>query len=139
MRALIIILFLAFTIQARAGDSETYSLASKAQGKVFTFKFTREQLLKTPVWKLQDDFPPLSPRKAEKAATAKFQKLIKNAKDWNCDGIALENPFMDEGNRWIYLVVFSPPIALNFVESDSIQIIVLMDGTVVEPIVTDAK
>jgi hypothetical protein len=134
MRALIIIIFFAFAIHARAGES--YSITSNVQSKEYKCEIAREQLLKTPVWSPKADFPPLSPRKAEEAATARFRKLLKDTKGWRCSDITLDHPFEDE--HWIYIVLFAPSEP-HIGADDSLQIIVLMDGNVVEPKVIDAK
>lgn len=136
MRTIITIIIFLLTIHARAELVVSHSLYSYAEGKKFDFEVTREQLMKAPVWKLQDDSPPLSPRKAEKAATTKFRKLLKDSKGWERDRISLED--MGDGVHWIYVIEFShhgnydglPP---------SLKIIVLMDGTIIEPKITDRK
>jgi hypothetical protein len=129
MRTIIGIFFLIVAVHLRAEPVFSLTLSSYAEGKRFDFEVTREQLLKTTAWKAEDDFPPLSPRKAEKLATIKFGKLIKNTKGWERERISLQT--IGDNERWFYVVEFShhgsdgpPPY---------FKIIVLMDGTVIEP------
>ena len=140
MRALIFIILLAFVTQALASETESYAISSLAHGKELECKITREQLSKTPIWRTQDEFPPLSPRKAEKAATTRFHQLFTDLKHFKCMDIILEKPFFGDGydGHWIYLVQFVPE-EFEIGTNDRIQIMVLMDGTVIDPKPTDAK
>jgi hypothetical protein len=130
MRTFVIVIFMAFAIHIRADVVESYYVGGLAGGKEFNSKITRGQLLKTPIWRLQDNEPPLSPRQADKLATAKFHELLKDTTLYQRDSISLED--MGDGLHWIYVVAFyyhgplvGPPPYL--------QIMVLMDGTVVKP------
>ncbi|HEY1661017.1 MAG TPA: hypothetical protein VGI03_01240 [Verrucomicrobiae bacterium] len=121
-------------------EGESFSKTTQAQGKQFTSEVTWGQLMKTPVWSSKDNFPAISPRQAEKAATAKFRKFLKYVKSWDgwkCTDITLDNPYEDE--HWDYIVVFGPVDPDRGDLNDSIVIVVLMDGTVIEPSITDVK
>jgi hypothetical protein len=136
MRTIISIIILAFAIQVRADLVQSYSLLSYVAGKRFTSTVTRDQLLKSPAWSLQDDLPPLSPRKADRLATAKFHELLKDTKDWRRDRISLED--MGDGIHWIYVVEFGYHGDIGGLMIPY-KILILMDGTVVEPKVSDEK
>lgn len=129
MRTIITIIFFAIAIQVRAELVQSYSLVSYVAGERFTSTVTREQLLKTPVWRLQDDSPALSARKADELATAKFHQLLQERKDWRRDRISLED--MGDGLHWIYVVEFDYHGQLDGF-AVPYRIVVLMDGTVVE-------
>jgi hypothetical protein len=133
MHTLIAILFVALATHVEADLIQSYSVPSLIGGKEFNSDVTREQLLKTPVWRLQDDLPPLSPRKADKLATAEFQKLVKDPTDFRRRSISLLD--MGDHIHWIYVVEFVWNGAF-IGPGPSIQIIVLIDGTVIEPKVT---
>jgi len=136
MRSLIVILIFTLAIQARAVQMDTVSLHVRIKDKEFSTIVTREQVSKTPAWNLRDDFPPLSPRKAERAAITKFHQLLKGSDDWERKRITLES--IGDETHWYYVVEFAP-IEPQLGPRTSLEIIVLMDGTVVDPKVEDAK
>jgi len=92
---------------------------------------TREQVLAAPVWRADRGHPPLAARTAERLATSMFRKLPGNGLAPDRSEIRL----VDTGNglHWFYVVRFtdlhSPVTGLPF----SADIVVLMDGTVIEP------
>ena len=137
MRTIISIILLAFAVQVKAELVASYSLLSfiaKPSGKSFTSTVTREQLLKAPVWRSQDDSPPLPPRTADQLATAKFHELLKDRTNWRRDRISLED--MGDGIHWIYVVEFDYHGSLLGL-AIPYRIMILMDGTVVEPKASD--
>lgn len=136
-RTLVVLLFIAFAIHTRADlvkDYSVYSLIGNPPGR--ESRVTREQLLKTPVWRVQDDSPPLSPRQADDLATARFQKLVKDVtlskdtKFFMRDSISLVD--MGDNLHWVYVVSFKWTGAV-FGPPPQVRIMVLMDGTVIEP------
>jgi hypothetical protein len=139
MRAVFAITFLICSICVRAQIVETSEYVSRAEGKVFHSTVSREQLLKTPVWRIEDDHPPLSPRAAERAAKKEFEKWIKNTTQWTENHITLDN-LDDTGDKihWVYLVHYRR-FANRVEDVQYFTVIALMDGTVVEPTVSDAK
>jgi hypothetical protein len=130
LRTFLAITLFIFTVSANAGLIGSFSFVSNPEGEPIEFDITSEQFLKTPIWKVQDDSPPLSPRKADKAATAMFHKLIKNTAGWERESINLKS--MGDGVHWVYEVVFSP-VQLKLGVPPTLHIFVLMDGAVVEP------
>ena len=129
---LAVLLCVATTVQADVFSS--YSLSSYVSGKRFNFEITREQVLKTPVWKADVDSPPLAPRKAEQLATEKFRKLITDTEDWKRESITLEDT--GDGLHWIYIVAFTKVGAYAGLPP-YLRVIVLMDGNVIEPNVSE--
>jgi hypothetical protein len=136
MRTILTIFVLAFAVQARAVLMDSIDTQVLIGDKVFKTTVTREQIAKTPAWDAHSDFPPLSPRKAEQLATTEFHKLLKDKTDWERKKISLEP--VGDGAHWFYLVEFAPNEPQLGVQA-SLEIVVLMDGKVVEPEVTDAK
>jgi hypothetical protein len=103
----------------------------------FMSRVTRDQLARTPAWDPTNEFPPLSPRKAEDSARAMLKKVL-GERRWIRPDITLK-PFdvtADDGDhreiRWLYVLHFgllSDPGG----DSGAFNIIVLMDGTAIEP------
>jgi hypothetical protein len=104
----------------------------------FMSRITREQLARTPAWKEDSEFPPLSPRKAQELAQAMVRKLA-GERRWGQPDISLK-PFdvtTDDGNhrevRWLYVLHFGLLSDTDNSQAGSFNIIVLLDGTVMEP------
>jgi|GEM_PF-5562029 len=104
----------------------------------FMSRITREQLARTPAWDPASEFPPLSPRKAEEASRAMLKKLL-GERRWSRPDITLK-PFdvtADDGDnreiRWIYVLHFGLLSDMDNNQAGSLNIIVLMDGTAMEP------
>jgi hypothetical protein len=125
-----------FAAALHADVFSSYMLSSYTVGKRFDFEVTGERVLKTPAWKADADAPPLPPRKADQLATAKFRQLIPDAKNWKRERIALEDA--GDGLHWIYIVEFRQSGTFNGVPP-FLKVIVLMDGTVVEPRIREHK
>ena len=109
---------------------------SYANGKKFHFQVTAERVLKAPVWKSDDVSPPLAARKADELATAKFRQLIPDWDTWKRERIVLED--LGDGLHWIYVVEFMQTSSSK-VKPPFLNVIVLMDGTVVEPRIQEDK
>ena len=136
MRGLFVIVFLICSICVRAQVVEIHEYESHAEGKKYNYEVFREQLLKTPAWHIDDDRPPLSPRAAERAAKKEFEKRIKDTTHWTEDRIILVD--MGDKIHWIYLVQYRR-FAERVEDAQLLRIVVLMDGTVVEPKISDDK
>jgi len=138
MRTIISILLVLFAVPVRGDSAQSYSMRSfeDMDGKSFISEVTKEQLIEAPAWRSQDDFPPLSPRKADQLATAKFNELLEDRKDWRRDSISLNE--IGDGSHWIYVVEFNYHGDLGGLVLPY-RIIVLMDGTVVEPKFSEDK
>lgn len=100
----------------------------------FESTLTRDQLAKTPAWKEESEYPPLSPRKAEETALAMLQKIA-GQRHWLQPDISLRAFDVGRGSRdirWIYVLHFRYVGVMGF-EGGFHNIIVLMDGTAIEP------
>ena len=104
----------------------------------FMSRVVREQLARTPVWKEDSEFPPLSPRKAQDLAQMMLRKVA-GERHWAQPDIYLK-PFdvtSDDGDhrevRWLYVFHFGLLSNRDNNQAGSFNIIVLMDGTVMEP------
>lgn len=109
----------------------------------FISTFTRDQLAQTPAWPQEREHPPLAPRKAEDLALAMLRKIA-GERRWTQPDISLRAFDVTQGGsgqreiRWIYVLQFRLMGTMDF-ESGSVNIIVFMDGTVIEPRRVDEK
>jgi len=146
MRILVFLVLSALAFRLPAADSpaplmdNAWSIGSDLQtsGPVqFMSRITRDQLARTPAWDPASEFPPLSPKKAEEASRAMLEKIL-GGRRWTRPDFSLK-PFdvaTDDGGhreiRWLYVLHFgllSDPGG----DSGAFNIIVLMDGTAMEP------
>lgn len=154
MRRILVLLFLMLcfcvVITAQKSDViEGYSSQywSYVDGKKYNFKVTKELLEKTPSWKENDENPPLSVKKAISAATEQLSKFIK-IENWDFQKATLEKTNVT--GKWLYLIEFSedqmkanPPKKSGIYEYiggvKTFRIVVLMDGSTIEPKIEDMK
>lgn len=111
----------------------TFSSYDFSQGKRYDFEVYEDDLALTPSWRADEEFPPLSPRKAEASARGQLKKLIEQSERWTRGGIALEQ--MSGGDKWVYIVYFSgfhPPGVIDGMVPQ-MRLVVLMNGRVIEP------
>lgn len=93
-----------------------------------------EVISKTPAWSPTDPNPPISARRAWHLADATRAKILPNNQHfvWELDSLQLKR---DSGDRWYWLVVFlEEPQFASDGPPGYLQLMVLMDGTVPEPI-----
>jgi hypothetical protein len=128
---LIAVLFVATCVRAELIVSYSLSSYDSSAGKRFDFEVTREQLLRAPPWAADQDSPPLSPRRAERLAATKLHELVSNRNAWERKQIILEN--MGDGVHWIYIVEYSRVGEILGGLSLPFRVVILMDGTVIEP------
>jgi hypothetical protein len=147
MRVICLFILLVLAIRLPAADAPApmmdgaWSIGSELLNPVsvqFMSRITREQLARTPVWKEDSEFPPLSPRKAADLAQPLLRKLA-GGRRWGQPDISLK-PFdvtADEGNhrevRWLYVLHFGLLSDMDNNQAGAFNLIVLMDGTVLEP------
>jgi hypothetical protein len=99
---------------------------------------THDQLAKTPTWQEGSEYPPLSPRKAEEIALKMLLKIA-GERHWTQPDISLRAFDVTQGGsshreiRWFYVLHFSLSLPMMDFETGSLNIIVLMDGTAIEP------
>ncbi len=102
-----------------------------AEGKRFEFSIRLAELRRAPKWSEEDENPPLSIRRAEKIAKGKLKALLVDPENWTRDDIVLKQSGL--GDRWFYVVEFTKPVEGDN-ELQRMRVVVLMDGTVPEPI-----
>ena len=137
MRLLAIAILTLVTATAVARELfEHYSVYGRANGRSYAFTASKSALAKTPVWDRQSEHPPLSPRRAEEIARRQLREFVPNGNDWLLQGVTL-SPVGDD-LHWVYTVTFMPPLPENVAQTggDEMQLLVLLDGSVVKPEVT---
>jgi hypothetical protein len=117
-----------------AGLVDSYSASGKMDDKHYEFKVSQADILRTPIWKPDADFPPLSARKAQEIARREMQALLGSRKEqWMLRETTIAD--MGDGMHFVYVVQFEPPLGVSCIGCEFIRILVLMDGTVPKPIV----
>jgi hypothetical protein len=106
---------------------------SKAFGVAYVSSIPSDVLEKTPAWSDKDENPPLSARKALGMTEEVVKRMIKTPDDWKVklEGLTL----CREGSRWYWHAQFVwHPKAGGFSGvPPHLDVIVLMDGRVIEP------
>lgn len=108
----------------------------------FTSSISRDELIKTPAWPLWSAYPPLSAGKAERLALGTLAKVM-GKQNWMTPDISLQAFDVTRGGgrrdiRWIYVLHFTLLGVTDF-EGGHANIVVLMDGTVIQPRMVDGK
>jgi hypothetical protein len=133
MRAFVLLVVAA--VPGFGGLVDSYSASGKIGDKQYEFKVSQTDILRTPIWKSDADFPPLSARKAQEIARRRMQKLLGSGKEpW----VLRETTVADlgDGAHFVYVIQFEPPLGEHSVlGSDFMRVLVLMDGTVPKVIV----
>ena len=101
-----------------------------------SFEVSKDALAKSPSWGRNDEYPPLSPRKALAAAEDLLGRLEPNPNEWLMKSVGLE-PIKDVKDAWIYVVIYrhnkSNP---NY---GGLRILILMNGQPIIPRITSLK
>jgi hypothetical protein len=120
------------------------SYSSYAFGKKYDFQITPEMLAKSS-WDGKTDSPPLPVGKAIRLANALKNKLVKDSKDfkWHLISATLNNNWLsgsDAGTKWWWSINYEAHVQMGMSTGipDHLMVTVLMDGTVVEPKITNA-
>jgi hypothetical protein len=135
MRALAIAVLVGVSGSACATLFESYSAIGKMDNRHYEFKVSRADILRTPVWASDADFPPLSARKAQEIARREMQVLLPSGKQqWELRETTIAD--MGDGMHFVYVIQFEPPSdGQGCIGCEFMRILLLMDGTVPKPIV----
>jgi hypothetical protein len=113
------------TVGVVDGDEIRTLSLPEFEGALYFFQTAQSALAKTPRWRPQAEFPPLSPRKAEAAALQRAQQIRPDVRKWRRESISLHES--GDGD-WYYLVTFwRGDIAIAGLPY-FLQVPVLMDG-----------
>jgi hypothetical protein len=114
---------------------------SHAFGKTYTSRANPEAVNQTPTWDEAEESPPVSPRRAIKLAGKMLRSTAKAPDGWKWE--ATNQRLFVRGNLCLWHVMYQAvpiePEAGLLPPFHEITLIVLMDGTVVKPVVADEK
>lgn len=133
----LIIAVAAFATFAIAAHAEI-SHSSNAFAKRYTIKISDEILEKSPSWNDDAENPPLSARKAISLANEMKDSLVKDSDEfkWKLQSTSLQPT---DGDKWYWLVRYEAKFQGGGSTGvpNHLRLAVLMDGTVIKPIVSD--
>lgn len=114
----------------------TVQVAGMSGSTVWLTTVTPDRLARTPEWKDGDKDPPFSPLKALNLAEAKRKELVKDSDDWVWE-LSTTSTTRIKGDRWYYEVHFHAEFqgGASTGSPPGLVLIVLMDGTIPEPVV----
>lgn len=135
MKTALFILLMSFSV-AFCDDDFLGTRSNRFKDHSYDFDLTKSALAKAPHWQKDDEFPPLSPKKAQEIALVLAKSLRPEVTNWNLDRISLE-PIGD--TDWIYLVIFQDFSGPIFGVPWELQIPVYLDGSTVVPKVKPLK
>jgi len=107
MRPLTFALLVGFSNAAIASLFGGYSVSGHMNQKHYEFKVSEADILRTPVWSRDADFPPLPARKAQDIARRKMEELLGTDKEpW----VLRETTIADMGDdmHFVYVIQFEP-------------------------------
>jgi hypothetical protein len=112
---------------------------SYTSGKQYVVEVSREALEKSPAWKDDDENPPLSARRAIRLANAMKGSLVKDSDDykWQFETAALTS----DSGKWYWVIRYEAHFQRGVSSGPRafLRIVVLMDGTVIKPVIHDFK
>jgi hypothetical protein len=113
---------------------------TEAFGKKVTVKVTEKMVRQAPAWPDNSDSPPIPPRQALRVAEKLADRLVGNTQGYERkldDGVCL----LPTDGGWVWCIRFAwyPKDAMTTGLPNSIVVIVLMDGTTVQPTVEEIE
>lgn len=125
---------LTFLLLSHQEISPVAGFSSYVANQRFEFIVSRAALSASPRWRGAEAFPPLSPRAAISAARQQLEALVADPERWRLETVSLVP--LGEDDEWVYLVEFEePPPRPDGGIHGSLEIVVLMDGNAVSPLV----
>lgn len=122
---------------ANAGD---VVYCSYAFGKKYEVTLSKDAVERTPVWRDDAENPPLSARKAIKLADALRTKLVQDGKKYKWKRKSAAIQFLPASNQCVWEVDYEPEFQIDFSGiPPELHLFVLMDGTVVQPVISDYR
>ena len=120
-------------------DVDVRTYPSYAFGKTYTSIVKEDALMKCPAWLETAENPPVSVRKAMRLADAKRQQLVHDTKSckWRRESVSLEFVDVEPSKRFYWHIHYQGHDSHALTgPGDELDLFVLMDGKVVEPIVS---
>lgn len=114
---------------AAAGGTIAYS---RVGGKDYAAIITKKALSRSPEWRQEDENPPISARKAMKLAAKKKDLFFGDeSKEWRFESVSLTKLW----ENWYWVARYQPRAPSK--ARQELRIVVLMDGTVIQPTLAD--
>ena len=135
MKHLMVIIIAVFIILLSEPCYAQITRCSYAFSKQYCFTITANMLKVSPVWSEDADNPPLPARKAIRLATKLKNELVKDTEKfkWKLESCSLEQA---ETSKWYWFITyFARYQGSSTGIPHHLQVIVLMDGTVIRPMV----
>ncbi len=106
--------------------------------KEFHFEIPSTMLQATPTWVPESEAVPLSPREAIRLGMPHAQAQRPKFDSCICTSVAITSvESHSKSSHWFYFLHFLPVMDGRTYYSDAIPVVLLLDGSVVEPRVTD--
>ncbi|WP_254507973.1 hypothetical protein [Anatilimnocola floriformis] len=116
-------------------------MASYAFSKVYLVTISAEDVERSPAWSDDAENPPISARKALQLALAMKNSLVKDQDNfkWQLKSAEL-TPTFDRPGKWYWLVTYEAIFQGGSTGMPPhLRLVVLMDGTVIKPVIKDQK
>jgi hypothetical protein len=111
---------------------------SQADSRQFVVTITNQMIENSPVWADDDENPPLSARDAIKRANEIKNKLVQDSEmfKWKLASASL-TPAKEKSKKWYWLIYYKAEFqGINRAGyPDDLRLVVLMDGTVISPVI----
>lgn len=125
---------MAFLVAPVRAETTLYSYAFSKQ---YIVSISDEALEKSPPWKEDAENPPLSARKAIKLANEMKDSLVKDSKRYKWV-LQFASLYPTGEGKWYWLVHYDAEFQGGSTGiPNHLQLVVLMDGTVITPLVKD--
>ncbi len=130
----LLLMLLSATVLMAQNEKRPIIQATRTIGNLeYVYKFGEQDFADTPVWNQDQDEPPLSVSKAVSISRGTLPRFVSNAETWKMWTITLES-FGSNSNIWYYRVMFlCNGAACRELKSRSFNVIVKMDGSIIEP------
>lgn len=137
MKQIAILALMVGTLCSSALCQISAEFSSYYSGNRYDFRLKREQLSATPTWLEDEENPPVSPRTAKRSALTYLRTLFDNASAWRLSEIKL----IPVGERWVYVVSFTPPLPRDCRDcmTTPFGVVVTMDGNAITAVLSRWK
>jgi hypothetical protein len=108
------------------------------ENRTIMVKVNKERLLRTPVWRTEAVNPPVSPKRAIGLANEMRKALVKDTARFKWRFVSAKLVRDTESERWYWKIGFEARVRAAEPPDypQELELVVLMDGTAVQPIVT---
>jgi hypothetical protein len=119
-----------------ADEKDAIHISFPYEAHNYEYVVSSTDLLKSPLWNPDMRNPPLPVQDAVRLAKKQLSKLIGKSKEFELESVTLKSA---GEQRWFYAVKFNPPLPPHGLDGFQLPftILVLMNGTAVEPKVFD--